>query len=68
MWKRLNKPSEKAIGSPTLLETDLDEESAAKLKDLDDMRGVGTTALQANYLHSNSMPVNTGKRLPSVPM
>ena len=37
MWKRLNRPTSPTairIGKPTLLETSLDEDSAAKLRDL----------------------------------
>lgn len=43
MWKRLNRPSSPTtirIGNPTLLETTLDEDSAANLK-LRDLYPVG---------------------------
>ena len=68
MWKRLNRPLEKAIGSPTLVETSLDEDSAAKLTDIDNMRDHGHSTLYASRTYDPSSAGSKSKKLPSVPL
>ena len=64
MWKRFNKPSEKAIGNPILVETTLDERSVSTLNNLHN--GAPSPALVSS--HGRYRSEDLLKELPSLPM
>lgn len=64
MWKRFNRPAEKAIGSPTLMETTLDEKSAHDLRSLTN----GDFSISSRPAFGRKQTEDVVKALPDLPL
>lgn len=64
MFKRFNRPSERAIGNPTLLETTLDEKSIEGLTNLSS----GDLSISSRPAFGRKQTEDVVKDLPDLPL